>query len=87
MPTKENGYGPFDDNVFKWSEEKQAGLRSVPTSLEEALAALKDDHEYLLAGDVFNKELINSWITEKTKEVIALSKRPHPFEMSMYYNV
>ena len=87
MPSKENGYGPFDDNVFKWSDEKQAGLRSVPTSLEEALAALKEDHEYLLVGNVFNEEIINSWIVEKTKEIVALSKRPHPFEMSMYYNV
>jgi glutamine synthetase len=55
--------------------------------LEEALEALKEDNEYLLAGDVFNEELINSWIVEKTKEIVALSKRPHPFEMSMYYNV
>ena len=87
MPTPENGYGPFDDNVFNWSEEKQAALRSVPASLEEALEALKEDHEYLLAGDVFNEELIDSWITEKMKEVNQLNRRPHPIEMCMYYNV
>ena len=87
MPTPENGYGPFDDNVFKWSDEKQAALASIPTSLEEALEALKEDHEYLLAGDVFNKDLIESWITEKMKEVVAVRNRPHPYEMNLYYSL
>jgi glutamine synthetase len=87
MPTPENGYGPFDDNVFQWSEEKQAKLHSIPTSLEEALEALKEDHQYLLAGDVFNMELIDSWIKEKMKEVIAVRNRPHPYEMNLYYSL
>ncbi len=87
MPTKENKYGPFDDNIFEWSEEQQSELLSIPTSLEEALEALKEDHKYLLAGDVFNKELIDSWIHEKMKEVIAVKNRPHPFEMNLYYNL
>ncbi|MDD3051294.1 MAG: type I glutamate--ammonia ligase [Candidatus Cloacimonetes bacterium] len=87
MPTPENGYGPFDDNVFSWSEERKAKLHSIPTSLEEALEALKEDHQYLLQGDVFNKELIDSWIDEKMKEVYAVKHRPHPFEMNLYYNL
>jgi glutamine synthetase len=87
MPTKENGMGPFDDNVFEWSEERKSGLASVPASLEEALDALKEDHDYLLAGGVFNEELIDSWITEKIKEVIAVRNRPHPFEMNLYYSL
>ncbi len=87
MPTRENGYGPYDDNVFSWSEEQQSKLHAIPTSLEEALQALEDDHQYLIAGDVFNEELISSWITEKTKEVLAVRNRPHPFEMNLYYNI
>jgi glutamine synthetase len=87
MPTPENGYGPFDDNVFKWSEEQQAKLHSIPTSLEEALESLKEDYDYLLAGDVFNKELIDTWINEKMKEVVAVNNRPHPFEMNLYYSL
>ncbi|MCD4828602.1 MAG: type I glutamate--ammonia ligase [Candidatus Cloacimonetes bacterium] len=87
MPTPDNGMGPFDDNVFNWSEEKKARLVSIPTSLEEALQALKDDHDYLLAGDVFNIELIESWVSEKMKEVVAVRNRPHPFEMNLYYNL
>jgi glutamine synthetase len=86
-PTPENGLGPFDDNVDRWSEEQQARLLSIPTSLEEALEALRTDHAYLLEGGVFNAELIESWITEKTKEVIAVRNRPHPFEMNLYYSL
>jgi len=87
MPTKENNYGPYDDNVFKWSAEKQSTLRDVPANLEEALQALKDDHQYLLAGDVFNEELIESWITEKQKEIFQVNTRPNPVEMGLYFNV
>jgi glutamine synthetase len=86
-PTPENGLGPFDDNVHAWTDEQKTRLVSIPTSLEEALEALQQDHDYLLAGGVFNDELIESWITEKTKEVIAVRNRPHPFEMNLYYNL
>lgn len=87
MPSPENGLGPFDDNVHAWSDEEKARLLSVPTSLEEALEALRQDHDYLLAGGVFNAELIESWIAEKTKEVVAVRNRPHPFEMNLYYSL
>ena len=40
-----------------------------------------------MAGGVFNSELIESWIEEKTKEVIAVRNRPHPFEMNLYYSL
>lgn len=87
LPNEENAFGPFDDNVFDWPEEKQAKLDAIPSSLEEALQALQDDHEYLTAGDVFNAELIDSWVEEKMKEVIAVRNRPHPFEMNLYYSL
>ena len=86
-PTPENGFGPFDDNVFKWSEEQKSQLLSVPSSLEEALEEMKKDHDYLLAGGVFNEELLQAWVTEKMKEVVAVRNRPHPFEMNLYYNL
>jgi glutamine synthetase len=86
-PTPENGLGPFDDNVNAWTDEQKARLVSVPTSLEEALEALRQDHDYLLAGGVFNEELIESWMAEKMKEVVAVRNRPHPFEMNLYYSL
>lgn len=85
IPTPENGFGPFDENVFEWTKERRSRLVSIPASLEEALQALEEDHDYLLAGNIFNKELIESWIDEKMKEVVAVRNRPHPFEMNLYY--
>lgn len=87
LPGEDEGYGPYDDNVFNWPEEKQARLHSIPSSLEDALQALLDDYEYLLAGDVFNEELIKTWVKEKMKEVNAVRNRPHPFEMNLYYSL
>ena len=87
LPDEDNAFGPFDDNVFDWPEEDQARLESIPTRLEDALEALQEDHEYLMAGGVFNRELIDSWIEEKMKEVIAVRNRPHPFEMNLYYSL
>ena len=87
LPNDENAFGPFDDNVFDWPEAEQARLRAIPSSLEEAMEALQEDHEYLLAGGVFNSELIDSWVEEKYKEAVAVRNRPHPFEMNLYYNL
>ncbi len=87
MPTPENGYGPFDDNVHAWSDEDRARLHHIPTNLQDALKALKEDHAYLLEGGVFTQDLIESFITEKMKEVRAINDRPHPMEMELYYNL
>ena len=87
LPNEDNAFGPFDDNVFDWPEADQDKLVSIPTRLEEALEALQEDHEYLMAGGVFNRELIDSWVEEKMKEVVAVRNRPHPFEMNLYYNL
>ena len=87
LPDAENGFGPYDDNVFDWPQERQDSLTSIPVSLEEALEALQDDHEYLMAGGVFNQKFIDSWIRKKMKEVIAVRNRPHPFEMNLYYSL
>ncbi len=84
-PTK-NNFGPFDDNVFKWEKEKQDSLISITESLEEALEALKDDHQFLLEGGVFSKDLIDFWIDYKKKEAKMVNDRPHPYEFIQYYN-
>lgn len=58
--------------------------KEAPRSLSEALAALADDHDYLLAGDAFSEEFIRQWIAMKTSEADAVACRPHPYEMSLY---
>lgn len=85
-PTAE-GFGPIDDDIFSWTPEKRATIKSLPTSLDEALKALEADYEFLLEGNVFSKELIFNWIKAKTKEDYQIRTRPHPFEIEMYYDL
>ena len=60
----------------------------MPQSLSEALAALRGDHAFLLRGDVFTEEVIDTWIWYKeTNEVSAVRERPHPWEFAMYYDM
>ena len=52
------------------------------------LSALADDHDYLLEGDVFTTDLIETWIEWKTlNEVDPIRFRPHPHEFEMYYDI
>ena len=84
---EELGFGPVDDDIFSWSEEKRSGIKALPTSLGEALDALQADHDFLLAGGVFSREMILRWIEVKRKEVRMVSDRPHPFEMELYFDL
>lgn len=84
----ELGFGPIDADVFSWSEEQREAIKPLPSSLESALQALQDDHDFLLAGDVFSEELIENWIEYKIEnEVEPVRVRPHPYEMMLYFDV
>ena len=79
---------PLDKDIYDLSPEELKGVPSLPGSLEEALEALEHDHEFLLKGDVFTKDIIELWINYKTKnEVQAIRMRPHPYEFALYYDV
>lgn len=82
------GYGPIDEDIFSWTDNKRREIKPLPTSLEEALQALEEDHEFLLEGDVFNENLIQAWVEHKREaECYPVRSRPHPYEMSLYYDV
>ena len=82
------GFGPIDEDVFSWTEEQRETIKRLPGSLEEALAALEADHDFLLAGDVFSADLIERWIAFKMEEeYYAVRNRPHPYEVSLYFDV
>ncbi|MEX2441344.1 MAG: hypothetical protein WD400_01725 [Pontimonas sp.] len=79
---------PVDKDIYDLPPEELSSLPSVPRSLEEALAGLEADHEFLLEGDVFTPDLIETWISYKmTYEVAAVGLRPHPHEFEMYYDI
>jgi glutamine synthetase len=84
----EAGFGPIDANIFAWDDAQRAQIKSLPSSLNEALKSLEADHEFLLAGDVFSEELIQQWVDFKRhQEYFPVRNRPHPYEMSLYFDV
>ncbi len=79
---------PLDKDIYDLAPEELAEVPTTPGSLEQALTALARDHEFLLRGDVFTEDVINTWINYKTEnEVNALALRPHPYEFCMYYDI
>ena len=79
---------PVDKDLYDLPPEELAEVPGVPGSLEEALAALEADHDFLLAGDVFGEDLIADWISYKrTSEVDPMRLRPHPYEFKLYYDI
>ena len=83
----ENGWGPYDMNLYNLPEEEKAKLKSLPVCLEDALDALEADHDYLTAGGVFPEELITNFIKNKRKECRELAAVPNPAEFEKYYNL
>jgi glutamine synthetase len=84
-PTAE-GFGPFDVNLFSWSEEERKKIRALPTSLDQACDALEQDHDFLLAGGVFDKLQLEDWLKALRQHQTSVNNRPHPFEISLYYD-
>jgi len=79
---------PMDKDIYALGPEELADIPSLPHTLEGALTALEEDHEYLLKGDVFTQDVIDRWIEyKKENEVDPLRLRPHPLEFQMYYDV
>ena len=79
---------PLDKDIYGLSPEELKGYASVPGSLDESLAALREDRDFLLRGDVFTEDVIDAWISYKqTHEVQAIRERPHPWEFAMYYDI
>jgi len=83
----ENGWGPYDFNLYNLPEEEKKKLKGLPTSLEAALDALEADHDYLTAGGVFPEHLIQKFISTKREECRQLAAIPTPAEFERYYNL
>jgi glutamine synthetase len=79
---------PLDKNIYDLPPEELALVDSAPGSLEEALDALKTDSAFLLKGDVFTQDVIDTWIDYKMEaEVNEVKLRPHPHEFYLYYDI
>ncbi len=87
IENKMNPGEPLDKDIYDLPPEESVGVAKTPRSLEEALNSLQVDHEFLLRGDVFTKDVIDTWIRFKREnEVEAIHTRPHPYEFCMYFD-
>ncbi len=79
---------PMDKDLYDLPPEEKAKIPQTPGSLALALDALEADHEFLLKGDVFTQDVIDTWISYKREEEVAqIDLRPHPYEFHLYYDI
>jgi glutamine synthetase len=79
---------PLDKDIYALSPEEAKGIPQMPGSLDEALRELEVDHEFLLRGDVFTEDALETWIAYKRKsEVDPVRLRPHPHEFELYFDI
>ncbi len=79
---------PLDKDIYDLGPEELKNVPTMPGSLGEALDYLEKDHKFLMKGDVFSQDLLDTWISYKRKsEVQAVSLRPHPYEFALYYDI
>ncbi|HUX13244.1 MAG TPA: type I glutamate--ammonia ligase [Spirochaetia bacterium] len=79
---------PLDKDIYDLPPQEAAKVPKTPGSLRRALENLANDHDFLLKGDVFTEDVIETWIDYKmNKEVLAVEVRPHPWEFAMYYDI
>ncbi len=79
---------PLDKDIYDMPPEELKNVPSTPGSLDEAIKALANDHQYLLKGDVFTEDVIETWMNYKiNKEIKPMALQPHPYEFALYYDV
>ena len=74
--------------MYELPPEEAAKIKSTPGSLEEVLSALEADHDYLLKGDVFTDDVIQTWVDfKREREIDPVRLRPHPWEFYLYSDI
>ena len=80
--------GPLDKDLYDLPPEELGKIASTPGTLSQVLDALEADHDFLLKGDVFTSDVIETWIAYKREnEVDAIRLRPHPWEFALYFDI
>jgi glutamine synthetase len=81
------GFGPYDEDIFKWPGDRRAKIKPLPRTLDEALDALGKDRAFLEKGGVFTPDFLDTFLTIKWEnECTEIMRRPHPFEFELYYD-
>ena len=83
-----NPNNPLDIDLYELEPEEAAKVKQVPGSLDKVLEALEGDHEFLMEGDVFTVDVLETWIRYKReREIDPVRLRPQPYEFFLYYDV
>ncbi len=77
---------PIDKDLYDLPPEELIDVPTVSGSLEQAVECLKQDHEFLLQGDVFSKDFLNSYISLREKDIEHVRSLVHPAEFDLYYS-
>jgi glutamine synthetase len=79
---------PLDRDIYDMEPEELAKVPQAPGSLDAAINNLERDHEFLMQGEVFTRDVIRTWIDYKrAKEIDAIRVRPHPYEFYLYFDI
>jgi glutamine synthetase len=79
---------PVDKDLYELPPDEFQDVQTVPSSLDQVMDSLEADHEFLLEGDVFTADLIETWIDiKRTQEIDPIRLRPHPHEFELYYDI
>ena len=77
---------PMDKDLYDLPPEELVDVPTVANSLEQAVDSLRKDHEFLLQGDVFSKDFINSYIVLREADIAQVRSLVHPYEFELYYS-
>jgi glutamine synthetase len=79
---------PVDKDLYELPPAEQKKIKQLPGDLSIVLDNLEKSHDWLLKGDVFTPDVIETWIEYKRKnEVDAVRLRPHPWEFALYFDI
>jgi glutamine synthetase len=79
---------PLDKDIYSLSPEELKDVPTVPGSLDQSVTSLERDHEFLLQGDVFAKDIIQEWVAfKRSHEIAPIRLRPTPLEFELYYDI
>ena len=77
---------PIDKDLYDLPPEELMDVPTVAASLDQAIDSLRHDHEFLLQGDVFSKDFIQSYIALREADIAVMSSLVHPYEFELYYS-
>jgi glutamine synthetase len=80
--------GPFDVDIAQQDRSFRERIVSLPRSLHDALVALEGDNAFLRKAEVFPEAFLHAWVeTKRSRDVVEVGGRPHPYEFRKYLDV